>query len=127
MKDIQFNLQKWQTGEYDVLTRAGKEVTQLTCFELSSHTLLVGIFDDRVCDWNTSGAYLSNNSSHRIYDLFLRLKVKTTYYNVYLMKDGFPYIDSIGFTDKVNAKIRAAGSKSTNTYLKTIPVTNERE
>lgn len=126
MKDIQFNLEKWQTGEYDVFTRDNRDVTELTHFETAHSAFrLAGVVGGMVLLWTFEGSSL-NKGIHEN-DLFLCPKVKTRWHNVWVDPDGLLFISPNGFDSKEEAKIGAAGSKSTNTYLKTIAVTNERE
>jgi len=56
---IPFNLERWKTGNYDVVTRTGLEVSQLTEFN-NVRMQLVGVINDGLRDidnWNDKGRY----------------------------------------------------------------------
>lgn len=122
-KDIDFDLQKWQTGEYDVFTRDKDEVTQLTNFEVLGDRSLAGVRQGYIHLWFKNGKHFNDPSVHHT-DLFLRPKVKTLYYNVYLRRDGFASISDMPFHSKENGE---KYGKTRSNYIKTIPVTNEPE
>lgn len=69
---IDFNLEKWQTGKYDVFTREGKEVKQLTYF--SSIPLIAGVVNGCFETWFSNGYYHTKQDSPL--DLILRPKSK---------------------------------------------------
>ncbi len=127
MKDIQFNLQKWQTGEYDVFTRDGKEVTKLTRFETARSAFrLAGVVEEIILKWMENGCCYQNSINPKGNDLFLRPKVKTRWYNVFEGNDGVHFINVNAFNTKEEA-IKVGMGLPNPTYIKTIPVTNERE
>lgn len=67
------NLQPFQfpiPEGYEVVTRSGEKVTQLTKFECDSITPYRGVFNGAVQSWHKHGEYAYNNECER--DLFLR-------------------------------------------------------
>jgi len=82
------NLEEVKDGKL-VVTRDGIEVKQLTIFKVSSSIKIYGILDDSVNCWYENGKYNSNTDSP--YDLFMKTKTKTLWFNVYYNKsrEGF--------------------------------------
>lgn len=69
-----FNLEKALTGE-PVMTRDGKEVTQLTLFTVDSVYNLAGVVDGVLLRYTTEGVYIVNQVTDL--DLFMKVEVKT--------------------------------------------------
>lgn len=134
MKDIDFNLELWQSGEYDVFTVGGKEVTQLTYFDVVENDFcMAGVMENKLDSWYDDGSY-SQKGKLGDFTLKLRPKAKTTWINIYMHnKTGLPMVCREGAFLTENDAKKYAGSLELRfenplyTYLKTIPITNEPE
>ena len=85
---IEFDLEKYNSGEYDVVTREGLSVKIAGVYEeANTHHQVSGWFDGRVRSWATNGRYFVERMSD--YDLFLipKKKIIKGWANVYQYND----------------------------------------
>jgi hypothetical protein len=81
-----FNLERALAGE-PVITREGREVTQLTYFkEAREQYNLVGLMEGVVCTWNEIGTSILGHETRS--DLFMKPKENAIWVNVYKRRDG---------------------------------------
>lgn len=80
MKQIPFDLNRALAGE-KVVTRDGREVTQLTRFKCNEECL-AGVIDGVLETWHETGKYLTNDSGCS-YDLFMAPKTVKRWVNFY--------------------------------------------
>lgn len=125
MKLKPFNLEEALNGA-KVVTRDGREVTQLTFFETKSPFPLIGVCDNGfMSSWQKNGI---NNTESSISenDLFIEVETKSVWANVCANDNGFPYIGHYKniyyWGSEEDAK--KDSSKMPN-YIKTIEITNE--
>ena len=76
-----FNLERALTGE-KVITRDGREVTQLYVFTCDQEKSLYGVMDGVVEQWNCLGQYHAGHNSHDT-NLFMAPKKLSGFVNVY--------------------------------------------
>jgi hypothetical protein len=116
---IAFNLERALAGE-PVITRDGKEVTQLTKFDLTETSYLIfGILENDVRRWTIEGKYLLGEEDRN--DLFMKPEENAIWVNVYKRSDGRLFVDSCSFQSEAAAKI-GMGSN----YLKTIKIDDKK-
>lgn len=127
MNLIDFDLQKWRTGEYDAFTAEGNKVKQLTYFDGVSGEWFVGNFRGEIDEWHIDGKYYFIENEEFKFNLKLRPKVKTNYYNVYMSPTGNHFVCNYPFESHQEARKSATTTNSHLEYLKTIAVTNEPE
>ncbi len=116
-----FNLERALAGD-PIVTRAGKEVTQIKSFEVEKGYNVVGIVDGEITTFTDKGQFdFDNNDSD--YDLFMATVKKTYWTNFYQTKDGDPYSLSRPYYSKEEAE----RNKNTDTmlYHSTIEITVE--
>ena len=119
MKLEKFNLEKALNGT-KVVTRDGREVTQLTKFEgIAAGYSLVGVLKKGLNAWTIEGRYSQDSTSNM--DLFLEGKVRRAWVNIY--GNGRDIITSGGYRTKQDAM----NSIITDyyEYIKTIEITDE--
>lgn len=123
MKTKPFNLEKALKGA-KVVTRDGIEVIQLTKFDTSEGSKLIGIikYDEdnkNLKYWRCDGTFYSEGKS--IYDLFIALETKSIWANVYIGSNDYPYV---GEYFKTEEEAKEFSSKMPK-YIKTIEITDE--
>jgi hypothetical protein len=77
-KLIPFDLERWQKGDCKVVTKSGKEVSELTYFISATKDTfpLLGVLENDVYSWAIDGTF-SINKRHSEYDLMLEVEDKT--------------------------------------------------
>ena len=121
MKLEKFDLEKVIHGA-KVVTRDGREVTQLSKFDTYLNLCLYGVVDDEVECWTIDGQYYPRGTSNM--DLYIVGKVQSIWVNIYKKSNnGEMYIGSQRYKSKQNA-INAV-SKEDQEYIKTIEITDE--
>jgi hypothetical protein len=121
MKTKPFNLEKALNGA-KVVTRDGREVTQLTKFEARGCWELYGVVEGDVENWD-------NNGEARILeahegDLFLAVEPQRIWVNVFKGKYGNLYVGFATYDSKEIA-IRCMDASDPESYIKTIEITDE--
>ena len=81
MKLEKFDLEKALNGA-KVVTREGREVTQLTKFEIDGKFPLHGVVGSRLYSWMIDGYFNENNDCSSI-DLFLVVETQRQWVNLY--------------------------------------------
>jgi hypothetical protein len=118
MKLEKFNLEKALNGA-KVFTRDGREVTQLTRFETDSHYCLYGVVNGFVKDWTSDGKYrLETPECSK--DLFLEVKVRRAWVNVY--GNGRDILTSGCYRTK---QVALHNIREDYEYIKTVEITDE--
>ncbi len=120
MKLEKFDLEKALNGT-KVVTRDGREVTQLSKFNTYRKLCLYGVVDDEVECWTIDGQYTDNSSCSM--DLFLESKVESVWVNVYSNIHSHT-LTSEWFKTKEEA-IEAIQEIPNIPYIKTIEITDE--
>jgi hypothetical protein len=112
-----FNLERALAGD-PVITRNGKEVTQLAKFNIQrDKQCLIGVLNHELERWTVDGNYfLSETESEQ--DLFMKPKENAIWINVYKKKDGFLYTTGVDYINEESAK----ASIDKIGYLKTIKI-----
>jgi hypothetical protein len=119
MKLKKFDLQKALNGA-KVVTRDGKELTQLHIFDnVESHYPVYGCIENSIARWTTDGCFLNNDSKNEN-DLFIEVEVKSVWQNVYtdmgdLLISGVYKTKEQALNEKIEGWV----------YLKTIEITDE--
>jgi len=117
-----FNLQKALEGE-KVITRQGKDVTQLTVFNMGNTILLAAVVDGQLCK------FLEDGSNNMLYngcqsnnDLFMDAPLIEMWFNLYQSGNEI----SIGALYKTEELAKQeVYIKDGITYIKTIKITND--
>jgi hypothetical protein len=125
MKLEKFDLEKVLNGA-KVVTRDGREVTQLTKFEDVGKYPLVGVLEGDVKTWTIKGYYLDGWKELNA-DLFIEGKVQSVWVNIYKNKyNGEIFIGCDRYKSKEDA-INNTYDKfhTTSEYIKTIEITDE--
>ena len=125
MKTKPFNLEEALNGA-KVVTRSGREVTQLHKFDVKKSHSLWGVLDDEVASWTIKGEFWDkeNNDSK---DLLLVVEPKRIYLNVYEHNNKI-VVSQMSFSNRENAikdKNNYEGSFTFCKYIKTIEITDE--
>lgn len=81
MKLLPFDLQRALAGD-KVVTRDGREVTQLQKFDCDSEYCLVGIFEGQIESWTHTGRYIENKKELSL-NLFMAPKTVKRWVNFY--------------------------------------------
>ena len=118
MKLEKFNLERALAGE-PVITRDGKEVTQLVKFDApEANYALRGVIDGEIKSWTTDGRFatFSENSPK---DLFMKPKENAIWVNVYKRRDGTLSVGIGSFCSEPDAKSEGVGLYN---YLKTVKI-----
>lgn len=123
MKTKQFNLEEALKGA-KVVTRDGREVSQLTKFDIDTNYLLFGVIKERnginiLAKWTNDGSYYTTSESK--HDLFLAFEPKSIWANIHINDKGYPYVKD-HFKTECDAKDFGITQFD---YLKTIEITNE--
>lgn len=123
MKTKPFNLEEALAGA-KVVTRSGKEVSQLTLFNCSNTWPVYALIDGVVESFTLSGNHAFEHESAK--DLFLVVEVEKIYINVYEHEKNGLFVSPQCFKDRKTAIINKNNFESVNSkYLKTIEITNE--
>lgn len=80
MRTKEFNLQEALNGA-KVVTRDGREVTQLTKFETIEEHCLYGVVDEEIHSWLKNGTFYAHTKNKN--DLFLAVEPRRIWVNVY--------------------------------------------
>jgi hypothetical protein len=118
-----FDLEKVIHGA-KVVTRDGREVTQLTKFETYDKFCLYGLVDEQVYCWSIKGEYSDNSSCSM--DLYIVGRVRRVWANVMKYANGDLFVGSECFPTLEAALNFARNSKGfKRNYVKTIEITDE--
>ena len=117
MKTKPFNLEEALNGA-KVVTRDGREVTELTKFESEAQDFIFGRIDKSIFAWRLNGNYYNEGASSL--DLFLAVEPQSIWVNVYKI-NGHIGLGAIGYTkeEAINRNYH------TDKYIKTIEITDE--
>jgi hypothetical protein len=120
MKLEKFDLEKALNGA-KVVTRDGKEVKQLTYFDLSDdHKYhLYGVVGKSIRCWTITGQYEPSDDNYDL-DLFLAVEPKRIWVNVYMFHDT---IQTVGNYNTLEAAKKAIDQNLN--FIKTIEITDE--
>jgi hypothetical protein len=119
MKLEKFDLEKVIHGA-KVVTRDGREVTELSKFNTYRKLCLYGVVDDEVECWTIDGQYSEGVVISNM-DLFIEYQVQSVWVNVYRNKYNSVYTGQ-SYTSKEHALNRI---DTTVEYIKTIEITDE--
>jgi hypothetical protein len=123
MKVEKFDLEKVIHGAR-VITRDGREVSQLTKFETYDKFCLYGLVDEQVYCWSIKGEYSDNSSCSM--DLYIVGRVRRVWANVMKYANGDLFVGSECFPTLEAAQNFARNSKGfKRNYVKTIQITDE--
>lgn len=111
-----FDLEKALAGA-KVVTRDGREVTQLTKFDTCRDWCLIGLLDGDFRSYDVNGKYKRNEESDK--DLFMAHEKQSIWVNVYSSEKGKL------FCLTYYSKQEANKSQSSANFIKTIEITNE--
>jgi hypothetical protein len=119
MKLEKFNLQKALNGA-KIVTRDGREVTQLTKFEDAEDYPLGAVIEGKIQSWNIDGYYYIEEESDT--DLFLAVEMQSAWVNIYRHSNRIDMLISGTYkTKEVAIKNISEGWE----YIKTIEITDE--
>ena len=119
MKTKPFNLEEALNGA-KVVTRSGREVTQLHKFNVEKSHSLWGVLDEDIHSWTINGEFWDKETSHSR-DLLLVVEPKKFWVNMYRDELGGVYLGQ-----KLHTVKREAESwKCKDGYIKTIEITDE--
>lgn len=111
-----FNLEEALNGA-KVVTRDGREVTQLINFNADEDETLFGVIDREIVAWNDKGKF--QNSDH-ILDLFMHVEPVRKWVNVYNHPD-----NNIWLVFLCSSKEEAINTiDPSGNYIKTIEINN---
>lgn len=96
MKKVNFNLEQYNTGNYDVVTRAGSKVTIAAINESMGDSAIVGWVGGVGYSWSVDGKYMEGETNGL--DLFLKELSRKVYINI---------------TRQANGEIRVYGTPDT--------------
>ena len=114
-----FNLERALAGE-PVITRDGREVTQLAQFDMKQgKQCLIGVLDYDLERWTVEGNYFLNKTEAQG-DLFMKPKENAVWVNIYKDIDGRLYVGRDSYCSEADAK--SEGGALYN-YVKTIKIT----
>jgi hypothetical protein len=122
MKLEKFDLEKALNGA-KVVTRDGREVTQLTKFETSDIMTIYGVVDGEVYGWDKNGTYGYPSLFDNDNELFLAVEPESIWVNVYCHK-GKLQIVGTPHNSLTQAKANILHSVNRQ-YIKTIEITDE--
>jgi hypothetical protein len=115
-----FDLEKALAGA-KVVTRDGKEVTQLTKFDVYGNYPLTGIINKQRETFKLDGRFGDNKESNC--DLFMAEEKKSIFLKIYENK--FGQLRGCGAYDTLEQANAALGFEGL-TYIKTVEITNEK-
>jgi hypothetical protein len=77
-KLIPFDLERWQKGDCKVITKSGKEVSELTYFISATKVSnpLVGVLENHLNSWMINGSFGANKGNSEL-NLMLEVEDKT--------------------------------------------------
>jgi hypothetical protein len=114
-----FNLERALAGE-PVITRNGREVTQLVYFHDVIHKDCVyGVIGNQIKNWCIDGKFFHDDPNEFKADLFMKPKENAIWVNVYKREDGSLLVSSFTFESEAEAKELGMA----NNYLKTVKIT----
>jgi hypothetical protein len=113
----QFNLERALAGK-PICTRDGRDVTQLTKFDVKEKEPIYGVLDGEVHAWYADGSFFFDSFSCEN-DLFMKSKENAIWVNVFKRKNGDLYISSTAFNSKVYAEQFGKGYED---YLKPVKI-----
>ena len=116
MKLEKFDLGKALNGA-KVVTRDGREVTELTKFDIPGPYPVLGVVEGVISNWTIDGSFLPPFEENR--DLFLAVEPQSIWVNVYKSNDGDLHL-GISHNTKEEAIINHTAG-----YIKTIEITEE--
>ena len=117
MKLEKFDLEKALNGA-KVVTRDGREVSQLAKFECVDEYPIVGVLDSFICVWTIKGEFEYGDKCDE--DLFLESKVRRAWLNVY--GNGRDILTSGCYRTK---QVALNNISEDYEYIKTIEITDE--
>jgi hypothetical protein len=120
MKLEKFDLEKALNGA-KVVTRDGREVTQLKKFEGLKEYILAGVVDNNLQTWTTQGLFIADSAGECRTDLFLAVEPQRIWVNVYTNNSGI--YTGRGNYNKLEAAKKAIAENLN--YIKTIEITDE--
>ena len=113
-----FNLERALAGE-PVITRNGKEVTQLVYFHDVTHKYCVyGVVGGQVKTWCIDGKFFYDDPWEGNADLFMKPKENAIWVNVYKRSDG-ALVAGHYYDSEAKAKEKSLGRN----YLKSVKIT----
>jgi hypothetical protein len=116
---IAFNLERALAGE-PVITRDGRDVTQLVRFEAKEGEPIYGVLDGRVQTWYVNGNYLRTSECKD--DLFMKPKENSVWVNVYKDNGTGELILGSAFKSEAQAKMVSTQLEHSE-YIRTIKIT----
>lgn len=123
MKTKPFNLEEALAGAR-VVTRDGREVSQLRKFDAEEEYCLIGVVSGKICSWAISGIFWERNKTSET-DLFIAVEPQIIYANVFEGKNGL-FVAPQYFKDRKTAVINKNNFEASNSkYIKTIEITDE--
>jgi hypothetical protein len=121
MKLEKFDLEKALNGA-KVVTRDGREVSQLTNFEnLNDDYPLIGVVDRSIRTWTTQGLFVGAPLGESDEDLFLAVEPQRVWVNVYYL-NGKLFIGADQYNSLREAKLYTSDEVDMK-YIKTIKIT----
>lgn len=120
MKTKEFNLEEALNGA-KVVTRDGREVTQLTKFKTIEEHCLYGVLENEIHSWHKNGVFYKHTKNNT--DLFLAVEPKRVWVNVYVNDKGHLMLSSPRETKQDALQIIIESENYS--YLKTIEITDE--
>ena len=117
MRTKEFNLEEALNGA-KVVTRDGREVTQLTKFKSIEEHCLYGVLEDEIHSWHKNGTFYKHTKNNT--DLFLAVEPKKFWVNMYRNHG------EVNLGSKLHgSKEEAEAWKCKDGYIKTIEITDE--
>jgi hypothetical protein len=110
-----FNLERALAGE-PVITRDGREVTQLVKFDCINKYNLYGVVNGQIESFNIDGSWYQSSHNN---DLFMKPKENAVWVNIYKDIDGRLYVGRDSYCSEADAK--SEGGALYN-YVKTIKI-----
>lgn len=115
-----FDLERALAGD-PVVTRDGREVTQIHVFDTPEKYKVYGVVRDKyITCWDINGNY-THGLEESNHDLLMKPKVIEGWFNVHVNNNGIVVI-GISYPSEEVAK---ANIVEISTYIKTIKITNE--
>lgn len=127
MKTKPFNLEEALNGA-KVVTRIGREVTQLHKFDVEKSHCLCGVLDEDILSWTINGEFWDKENINSR-DLLLVVETKKVYANVYEINNEI-VVSHLTYANRETAiknKSNYECSFPVCKYLKTIEITDEDE
>lgn len=121
MNYLPFNVEIALANPKRVVTRDGRSIDKIVKFEGVYHKFenIVALVDTRLLQYHEDGRFLKTENHDN--DLFILPEIKETWYNVYVGKDGYPYV---GF--RKSTKEQCTLEIDGNHYVKTICITTDK-